>query len=75
MAREHGINANMLFTWRRSYRAQQRQEAAVLLPGRPVEEQPDPAPGSEAMMSSAARRLASRRRRKRRHRDPFGPGR
>jgi len=32
LARKHGINANMLFTWRRRYRAQQRQEAAVLLP-------------------------------------------
>jgi len=32
LAREHGINANMLFTWRRRYRMEQRQDAAVLLP-------------------------------------------
>jgi len=32
LAREHGINANMLFTWRRRYQAQQQQEATVLLP-------------------------------------------
>lgn len=32
LAREHGINANMLFTWRRRYRAEQRQETTALLP-------------------------------------------
>jgi transposase len=28
-AREHGINANMLFKWRRQYRAQQHSGATV----------------------------------------------
>ncbi|VVE84495.1 IS66-like element accessory protein TnpA [Pandoraea sputorum] len=31
-AREHGINANMLFKWRRKYRAQLAIEPAPLLP-------------------------------------------
>lgn len=52
LAREHGINANMLFTWRRSYRAQQRQEAAVLLPV--TVEQPDPRPAPRPVSSAAA---------------------
>lgn len=32
LAREHGINANMLFKWRRKYRAQLAIEPAPLLP-------------------------------------------
>ena len=32
LAREHGINANMLFAWRRRYRARQQTESAALIP-------------------------------------------
>jgi transposase len=32
LAREHGINANMLFKWRRNYRTQLSIEPAPLLP-------------------------------------------
>jgi transposase len=32
LARENGINANMLFTWRRQYRAEQRAQSAGLIP-------------------------------------------
>ena len=52
LAREHGINANMLFTWRRRYQAQQQQEAAVLLPV--TVEQPALLPGPSPVSSSAA---------------------
>jgi transposase len=52
LAREHGINANMLFTWRRRYRVEQRQEAAVLLPV--TVEQPDPRSAPRPVSSAAA---------------------
>jgi transposase len=32
LAREHGINANMLFAWRRRYRARHQTESAALIP-------------------------------------------
>ncbi|MEX3605787.1 MAG: hypothetical protein VB142_04225, partial [Burkholderia sp.] len=32
MAREHGLNANLAFTWRHRYRAKQRASEATLLP-------------------------------------------
>jgi transposase len=32
LARENGINANMLFTWRRRYRADQQARSAGLIP-------------------------------------------
>jgi len=54
LAREHGINANMLFTWRRRYQAQQ-QEATVLLPVT-IEQPPPlaiPSPVNSPMATSA----------------------
>ncbi|WP_175233465.1 IS66-like element accessory protein TnpA [Paraburkholderia humisilvae] len=38
LAREHGINANMLFKWRRQYRAQQQSGTTSLLPVEVVNE-------------------------------------
>lgn len=38
LAREHGINANMLFKWRRQYRAQQQSGATSLVPVEVVSE-------------------------------------
>ncbi|MFM0069523.1 transposase, partial [Paraburkholderia aspalathi] len=32
LARENGINANMLFTWRRRYLAEQQAQSAGLIP-------------------------------------------
>lgn len=32
LARENGINANMLFSWRRQYRAEQQAQSAGLIP-------------------------------------------
>jgi transposase len=32
LAREHGINADMLFAWRGRYRARQQTESAALIP-------------------------------------------
>ncbi|MEX3556007.1 MAG: hypothetical protein VB131_05270, partial [Burkholderia gladioli] len=32
MAREHGLNANLVFTWRHRYRAEQTASEATLLP-------------------------------------------
>ncbi|MEX3605586.1 MAG: transposase [Burkholderia sp.] len=32
LAREHGLNANLAFTWRHWYRAEQRASEATLLP-------------------------------------------
>ncbi|MCO4865962.1 MULTISPECIES: IS66-like element accessory protein TnpA [Cupriavidus] len=52
LAREHGINANMLFTWRRRYRTEQCQEAAVLLPV--TVERPSSPPGPMPMSPGAA---------------------
>ncbi|GAB7549113.1 transposase [Cupriavidus sp. 8B] len=52
LAREHGINANMLFTWRRRYRAEQRHETAVLLPV--TIEQPGSPPAPTPMSPAAA---------------------
>jgi transposase len=52
LAREHGINANMLFTWRRRYQAQQQHEEAVFLPVKV--EQSSLLPASSPMSSSAA---------------------
>jgi transposase len=40
LAREHGINANMLFTWRRRYLAQQQVESAGLIPVAVVNDTP-----------------------------------
>jgi transposase len=52
LAREHGINANMLFTWRRRYRVEQCQEAAVLLPV--TVEHPGSPPATMPMSPAAA---------------------
>jgi transposase len=38
LARDNGINANMLFTWRRRYREQLQAETASLIPVTVVEE-------------------------------------
>jgi transposase len=38
LAREHGINANMLFKWRRQYRARQQSGTTSLLPVEVVSE-------------------------------------
>ncbi|WP_143757488.1 transposase, partial [Burkholderia singularis] len=32
LAREHGLNANLVFTWRRQYRAEQQAAVVPLLP-------------------------------------------
>jgi transposase len=40
LAREHGINANMLFKWRRRYRAEQHAETTELVPVTVVSDAP-----------------------------------
>jgi transposase len=40
LARDNGINANMLFTWRRRYREQLQAETTVLIPVAVVHETP-----------------------------------
>ncbi|WP_231748938.1 IS66-like element accessory protein TnpA [Burkholderia humptydooensis] len=40
LARENGINANMLFTWRSRYRAQLQAESTSLIPVSVVHERP-----------------------------------
>lgn len=40
LAREHGINANILFKWRRQYRAEQHAGTTELVPVRVVGEAP-----------------------------------
>ncbi|MFJ2993969.1 transposase [Pandoraea sp. NPDC087047] len=40
LARDNGINANMLFTWRRRYREQWQAETTSLIPGAVVHETP-----------------------------------
>lgn len=40
LAREHGINANMLFKWRRRYRAEQLAVSTELVPVTVVEDAP-----------------------------------
>nr|WP_232464465.1 transposase [Burkholderia ubonensis] len=40
LARENGINANMLFTWRSRYRAQLQAETTSLIPVSVVHETP-----------------------------------
>ncbi|AIO69798.1 IS66-like element accessory protein TnpA [Burkholderia oklahomensis] len=42
LARENGINANMLFTWRRRYRAQLQAESTSLIPVAVIHETPPP---------------------------------
>lgn len=50
LARENGINANMLFTWRRRYREQLQAETTSLIPVAVVHETP---PQPVAMPSDA----------------------
>ncbi|WP_197422272.1 IS66-like element accessory protein TnpA [Burkholderia sp. MSMB1498] len=40
LAREHGLNANLVFTWRRQYLAEQQAAVAALLPVTVVDEAP-----------------------------------
>ncbi|UYR02417.1 IS66-like element accessory protein TnpA [Ralstonia pseudosolanacearum] len=51
LAREHGLNANLVFTWRRQYLAERQAAAATLLPVTVVDEVPPetrPAPVVES---------------------------
>lgn len=43
LAREHGLNANLVFTWRRQYLAEQQAAVAALLPVTVVDEAPSEA--------------------------------
>jgi transposase len=56
LARENGINANMLFMWRRRYREQLQTETTSLIPVAVVHE----TPSQRATMPSNARAVGGR---------------
>lgn len=56
LARENGINANMLFTWRRRYREQLQPATTSLIPVAVVHE----APAQRVTMPSDARAVGNR---------------
>ena len=64
LARQHGINANMLFTWRRQYRAGQlgtsHSDQAILLPVTTrAATEPPPTPSPATLSKEATMRMPS----------------
>ena len=54
LAREHGINANMLFKWRRHYRQGLLDESSTVAPLVPVSIVPAPSPAPASPVRPAA---------------------